>query len=92
MVGSPHDPPEKNPVLEQVQVVLGWCALVNYGVLVVWWLIFVYAHGWMYQFNSEFFQISERDFDNTHYLCMGLYKLAIFLFLLVPYLVLRWAV
>ena len=75
--------------METLLPVLGWCAVINYGVLMVWWLIFVFAHGWMYQLNGEFFKISEQDFDNTHYLCMGLYKLGIFLFFLVPYLAIR---
>ena len=75
--------------METILPVLGWCALINYAVLVVWWLVFVFAHGWMYELNREFFQISEQDFDNTHYLCMGLYKLGIFLFFLVPYLAIR---
>ena len=71
---------------------LGWCAAVNYVVLVVWWLVFVFAHGWLYELNSEWFDISERDFDNTHYRCMGLYKLGIFLFFLVPYCVIAFLV
>ena len=75
--------------METLLPVLGWCAVINYGVLMVWWLIFVFGHSWLYQLNSEFFQISEQDFDNTHYLCMGLYKLGIFLFFLVPYLAVR---
>ena len=69
---------------------LGWCALINYVIFMIWWLVFVFAHGWLYELHDEWFNLTERDFDNIHYLCMGLYKLGIFFFLLVPYLVLRF--
>ena len=49
--------------LNQFVSFLGWCAVINYGVLVVWWLIFVFAHSWLYTLNNEWFNISEEEFD-----------------------------
>ena len=78
--------------LNQIVSFLGWCAVINYGVLVVWWLIFVFAHSWLYTLNNEWFNISEEEFDKIHYTCIGLYKLAMLLFFLIPYLVLKFLV
>ena len=78
--------------LNQFVSFLGWCAVINYGVLVVWWLIFVFAHAWLYTLNNEWFNISEEEFDKIHYTCIGLYKLAMLLFFLIPYLVLKFLV
>ena len=49
--------------LNQIISFLGWCAVINYGVLVIWWLIFVFAHSWLYTLNNEWFNISEEEFD-----------------------------
>ena len=65
---------------------LGWSAFLSYLVLVAWWLVFVFAHAWFYQLNQEWFNLSESEFDNIHYFCMGLFKLAIILFFLIPFI------
>ena len=34
--------------LELIRNVLGWCALINYGILLLWFLIFSLAHDWLW--------------------------------------------
>ena len=69
--------------------VLLWCAVVNYGVLLCWFLAFRFAHGWMYRLHGRWFRISIEQFDAIHYAAMAIYKIGILLFNLVPYVALR---
>ena len=75
--------------LELIRNVLGWCALINYGILLLWLLFFSLAHDWLFHFHGKWFSLSIGNFDAIHYLSMAFYKLSIFLFFLTPYLVLR---
>lgn len=78
--------------LEIVRAVLAWSTLVNLAILLSWFLLFVVAHDCMYRMHKRWFNLSPEVFDALHYGGMGLYKLGIILFNLVPYLVLRLVV
>ncbi|MEO1889805.1 MAG: DUF6868 family protein [Cycloclasticus sp.] len=78
--------------IELINEFLGWCFVVNYGVLVLWFLFFTLGHDWLYSLHSRWFSFSVERFDYANYLCMGFYKLSIILFNLVPYLVLKYLV
>ena len=73
--------------LDFIRHVLGWSALINFGLLAVWFLVFITAHDWLYSFHVRWFQISVEEFDKICYLLMGIYKLATVLLCLVPYVV-----
>ncbi|WP_101760155.1 DUF6868 family protein [Oceanicoccus sp. KOV_DT_Chl] len=70
---------------------LAWCAVINYGVLLVWVLLFCSCRHWIFALHSGIFKITEQQFNVTHYAGMGLLKLLILVFNLGPYLVLRFA-
>lgn len=75
--------------LELVRNILGWCAVINLGLL-IWWLLFVLlAHGWTYRLHSKWFQLTRERFDAIHYAGMAMFKMLIFFFNLVPYFALR---
>ncbi len=75
--------------LETVRAVLAWCSLINI-VFLIWWFLFItLAHDWTYRFQSKWYKLSIEAFDTIHYTGMGLYKIGIFLFNLVPYFALR---
>ena len=75
--------------IESVRRALLWCAVINYGILVVWFLFFILAHDWMYLFHGRWFHISVEQFDMLHYATMAIYKIGILLFNLVPLVALR---
>ena len=75
--------------LETIRAFLAWCTLINYGVLVVWFLWFVLARDWLRELHARWLRLPAAHFDAIHYAGMGLYKLGIFLFNLVPYIALR---
>ena len=71
-----------------VRNALLWCAVINYGILLVWVLFFMLAHDWMYQFHGRWFHLSVEQFDMLHYAGMSIYKIGIILLNLVPYIAL----
>jgi len=73
----------------EIRKVLGWCSVINMGVLMVWFLAFVFARDFVFRIHNRWFEIPEGRFDEIHYTMMGYYKLAFALFNLVPYLALR---
>jgi len=73
---------------EAIRSFLLWCAVINYGILLLWFLVFVFAHGWMYRLHGRWFQLSREQFDALHYGGMTFFKVGIMLFNLVPCVVL----
>ena len=75
--------------LETIRATLAWSLVINW-VALLWWLVFfILAHDWMYRFHVKWFKISVETFDTIHYAGMALFKVAIFLFILAPYLALH---
>jgi hypothetical protein len=75
--------------IEDLRHVLGWCTLINYAVLLFWFGVFGLAHDWLHRLHGRWFSLSEEKFDAVHYALMGVFKLGILLFNLVPYLSMR---
>lgn len=63
-------------------------ALVNYAVLIAWFLAFVNARGWMRRLHGCWFKLPDATFDAIHYGGMAAYKIGILLFNLAPLLAL----
>ncbi len=74
--------------IEQVREVLVWCTVINFGILIYWWLMFMLAHDFVYRLHGKWFKIPVEQFDAIHYKAIAFYKLAIILFNLVPYIAL----
>lgn len=75
--------------VDSLQTFLGWCTLINFGLLAVWLMGYLLAHNWIFRQHSRCFEISKETFDSIHYAGMAFYKISIFLLNLVPYLALR---
>lgn len=71
---------------------LGWSTVINLGILIYWFVLFIFAREWIYQIHSRWFSLTAAQFDAIHYGGMGLYKLVIVVFNLIPWLVLRFIV
>ena len=70
--------------IESVKQILLWCLVINYGVLLSWFLAFRLAHGWMFRLHRRWFNLSEQQFDGIHYAGMAVYKVGVLLFNLAP--------
>jgi len=67
------------------------CFVLGFVVLIIWFLFFLVAGGLIYDVHGSMFkEITDRQFEVIHYCGMGLLKLFIFVFFLVPYIALRW--
>ena len=75
--------------IELLRNILLWCAVINYGVLLVWFMFFILGRGFMHRLHSRWFQLSRQQFDIIHYAGLGIFKLGIILLNLVPYIALR---
>ena len=76
--------------LKTLRAALLWSALINYGVLMVWFLVFIVAHDWMYLLHGRWFRLSIEQFDMIHYAGMAVYKIGILLLNLVPWITLHF--
>jgi len=75
--------------IEIIRSALAWCTVINW-VLLLWWLLFfILAHDWMYRIHSKWFKIPVEKFDAIHYAGMAFFKIAVFVFNVVPYFALR---
>ena len=74
--------------LENIREVLLWCTLINYGVILVWFLALRVAHDGIYRLHTRWFRISVEAFDAIHYGAMAVFKLGVLLLNLAPYLAL----
>ena len=68
---------------------LGWCTVLNWITLLIWALMFMFAHDFTYRIQTMFVDIPVEKYDRIHYKAMVTFKMLVFMFNLVPYLVLR---
>ena len=47
--------------LELVTAMLGWCTLINIGLLMWWFLFAVMAHDWTFRVHTKWFNISPQQ-------------------------------
>jgi hypothetical protein len=74
--------------IEMTRDFLLWCTAINYGILLVWFLVFAFARDWMHRIHGRWFRLSGNQFDVLHYAGMSVFKIGIILFNLVPFIVL----
>ena len=78
-------------MLQTISSALLWGAVLNYGVLLIWFLGFSLMHDPLYRFHRRWFALPIERFDAIHYAGMAGYKIAILLLFLVPWLALALA-
>ncbi|MDX1514140.1 MAG: hypothetical protein R3174_10405 [Gammaproteobacteria bacterium] len=72
-----------------IREILGWCTLINFGLLLWWASFFFFAHDWLYRLHTRWFRIEVERFDAIHYAGMAFFKLSVVVLNLVPYLALH---
>ena len=78
--------------MELLSALLGWSALINYIVLLIWAGFILFGRQFVYRLHGSFFKLSNEQFDMIHYTSMAVYKLLILVFNLVPFVVLQFMV
>ncbi|WP_413288575.1 DUF6868 family protein [Bdellovibrio sp. HCB337] len=75
-------------VLEFLKSFFMWGAIINYGILILWFGLLTFARGWFRKMQGRWFPMSEENFVLCHYLLYGGFKLVILVFNFVPFLAL----
>lgn len=73
----------------QLSDFLLYSLLINYGILIIWLVVFVFAKDWMKRLHGQWFKLSDQQFDAVHYGGMAVYKIGVLLFNLVPFIALK---
>jgi len=66
-----------------------WCALINAGVLALFFAIFRIAGSLLFKLHRRWFALTRESYEAAWCIWLGGYKLAIWFFLLVPALALQ---
>ena len=74
-----------------VRGVLLRCFVYSFGLLLIWFGMFVVIGDWAYAVHSKMFDITRHDFELMNYGGMVLVKLILFVGFLIPYLAVRFA-
>ena len=74
--------------IDAVRGLLLWSAILNYGFLLAWIALYLFARGPM-RSVARWYRLSAEDNDRIQFSGILLYKLGIWFFNLIPYLVLR---
>ena len=73
--------------LQMIKEFLFWCSIINFGVLLIWFITFVSAADYVYKVHSKFNKITREQFNITHYAGMLIYKTLVFVLFVIPYIV-----
>ena len=66
-----------------------WCAVINYGLLIVWFLAFLLMRDFIYGIHGKLFRLSVEQFNAVNYAGIAFYKILILVFNLIPYIALK---
>lgn len=72
--------------LETFRALLGWCTVINIGLLMIAAVFVVSMRGAMSRIHAKMFGLSEVDLSRAYFQYLAQYKIAIFVFNLVPYI------
>ena len=75
--------------IEMVRDALLWCTVINYALLVIWFLLLALPHDGLYRLWGRWFRVTSEQFDAINFSGIVLFKLGVILFNLVPYIALR---
>jgi hypothetical protein len=74
-----------------VEGVLLRCFILGFVLLIIWFVFFVLLWPFIPEVHGRMFkQITGHQFQLIHYCGMGLLKLFVFVFFLIPYIAMRW--
>ena len=66
----------------------GWCLAINVGILLFSTLVLLFGASWASEWHSNMFGVSVEWVRQAYFQYLANYKIAIFIFNLIPYLAL----
>jgi Zn-dependent protease len=74
--------------LETLREFLGWCTVINMGILLIAAIVAGPMRGVVSGIYSKMYGLSEADLSRAYFQYLAHYKIAIYVFNLVPYIAL----
>ena len=74
--------------METLRTFLGWCTLINVGLLTISTVAVLLMRGFVTRLHGKMFGLSEGDVSREIYRYLALYKIAILVLSVVPYVAL----
>ena len=75
--------------IETLRHFFAWCTVINFAILMLWFILYKVLHSWMTGIAQRFYNVSAENYDSMNLNGMFNYEIGIFLFSLAPYLALR---
>jgi len=76
--------------IETLQTFLGWCVVIHFGMLLLVVLFLTMGRNWVVNMHQKFFDLSKEELQRSYFNYIAVYKLLVIVFVLVPYLVIRF--
>jgi hypothetical protein len=76
--------------IETLQTFLGWCVVIHFGMLLLVVLFLTMGRNWVVNMHQKFFDLSKEELHRSYFNYIAVYKLLVIVFVLVPYLVIRF--
>ena len=65
-----------------------WCTILNFGLLMVMFALCLFASDLIYKSHSKWFAVSRESFNVVFYSSIGMYKIFLLAFNVVPWIAL----
>ena len=75
--------------IESLTTFFGWCSVINTGVLLISTFVLLAMKGPISAIHGKMFGVNPENMPTTYFQYLGNYKIAIFVFNVVPYFALR---
>ena len=74
--------------IETVRAFFMWCAIINAALLALSFVILALAGDWVYRMHGRWFPMPRETFNVVIYSFLGIFKILVIMFNLVPYVAL----
>ena len=81
--------PRSSDFFETLSRVLLRCWISGYALVFIWFGLYLLAPDFVYQTNGKLFGVTKHELDLTFFCGIGLLKLVVIMFFLVPWLAIR---
>jgi hypothetical protein len=75
--------------LGSIQEILGWCSVINIGLLIFSSVTILAMRGPIVKIHSKMYFLSEEDLSRAYFQYLAQFKIAVIVFNIVPYIALR---
>lgn len=75
--------------IEDLKEFLMWCSIINVSLLIFSAIFCISLSDWAYAMHSKMFKISREAFNTSIYAFLGIFKIIVIVFNIVPWLALE---